>query len=274
MSVKDIAPTFQHDPETRRALELDALAAILPIDRRDRLAELSPTRRRDPEASGPRGMGENTLRALASDLAYLEAWALAATASPALAGRPRRWRSNSWRIISGIRRSARPTTAMACRPTSATLCAPGLLQPKARMRPTPSGGASRAGRPCTVGAGSRARSPPLPSARRFGSPSAPPGVPAGARAERAVTRDILDRLAATAAPTGSSTARPRHPDGRLRVGRPPAQRDRQPAARAAQRGNPRSVRSRRCGVEAPALPLDPARPHQDRPRPTRTPRRS
>ena len=28
------------DPETRRALEIDTLAAILPMDRRDRLAEL------------------------------------------------------------------------------------------------------------------------------------------------------------------------------------------------------------------------------------------
>ena len=38
------------------------------------------------------GMGENPLRALASDLAYLEAWALAATGAPC-PGLPRRgWR--------------------------------------------------------------------------------------------------------------------------------------------------------------------------------------
>jgi hypothetical protein len=30
----------QTDPETRRALQLDALASILPMDRRDRLAQL------------------------------------------------------------------------------------------------------------------------------------------------------------------------------------------------------------------------------------------
>jgi integrase len=83
VSVKDIAPTFQHDPETRRALELDTLAAILPIDRRDRLAELLTDGDVETLKHLPReGMGENTLRALASDLSYLEAWALAATGAP------------------------------------------------------------------------------------------------------------------------------------------------------------------------------------------------
>jgi hypothetical protein len=79
----DIASAFQSDPQTRRAVELDALAAVLPIDRRDRLAELLT----DDDVEilkhlARQGMGENTLRALASDLAYLEAWAIAATAMP------------------------------------------------------------------------------------------------------------------------------------------------------------------------------------------------
>lgn len=68
------------DPETRRALQLDSLSAILPIERRDRLAELLTDD--DVETLkhlAREGMGENTLRALASDLAYLEAWAQAAT---------------------------------------------------------------------------------------------------------------------------------------------------------------------------------------------------
>ncbi|BBC03936.1 site-specific integrase [Bradyrhizobium elkanii] len=68
------------DPETRRALQLDALSAILPMERRDRLAELLTD---DDVATlkhlAREGMGENTLRALASDLAYLEGWAQAAT---------------------------------------------------------------------------------------------------------------------------------------------------------------------------------------------------
>jgi integrase len=79
----DIASAFQSDPQTRRALELDALAATLPIDRRDRLAELLTDD--DVETLkhlAREGMGKNTLRALASDLAYLDVWALAATAMP------------------------------------------------------------------------------------------------------------------------------------------------------------------------------------------------
>jgi integrase len=79
----DIASAFQSDPQTRRALELDALAAILPIGRRDRLAELLTDD--DVETLkhlAREGMGKNTLRALASDLAYLDVWALAATAMP------------------------------------------------------------------------------------------------------------------------------------------------------------------------------------------------
>jgi integrase len=71
------------DSATRRALQLDALSAILPMERRDRLAELLTD---DDVATlkhlAREGMGENTLRALASDLAYLEGWAKAATGAP------------------------------------------------------------------------------------------------------------------------------------------------------------------------------------------------
>ena len=38
--VKGNVPALHLDPETRRAQYLDALVAILPMDRRDRLAEL------------------------------------------------------------------------------------------------------------------------------------------------------------------------------------------------------------------------------------------
>lgn len=67
-------------PVERRADELDTIAAVLPIDRRDELAELLT----DQDIETLRhlvneGMGENTLRALTSDLAYLQAWSLAAT---------------------------------------------------------------------------------------------------------------------------------------------------------------------------------------------------
>ncbi len=64
----------------RRAVELDTIASVLPIERRDELAELLT----DSDIETLRhlvneGMGANTLRAIASDLAYIEAWALAAT---------------------------------------------------------------------------------------------------------------------------------------------------------------------------------------------------
>lgn len=64
----------------RRAETLDTIAAVLPIDRRDKLAELLT----DQDVETLRhlvnqGMGLNTLRALTSDLAYLEAWSQAAT---------------------------------------------------------------------------------------------------------------------------------------------------------------------------------------------------
>lgn len=64
----------------RRAAELDTIASVLPMDRRDELAELLT----DQDIETLRhlvkeGMGPNTLRALTSDLAYLQAWSLAST---------------------------------------------------------------------------------------------------------------------------------------------------------------------------------------------------
>ncbi len=71
------------DPTLPRFAELSALAGVLPYHRRDQLSELLT----DQDAATLRhlaeqGMGANTLRAIASDLAYLERWALAATGSP------------------------------------------------------------------------------------------------------------------------------------------------------------------------------------------------
>ncbi|SRR5579883_132879 len=79
----DIVKNRSLDAESRRALDLDTLSAILPMDRRDRLAQLLTD---DDVATlkhlAREGMGENSLRALASDLAYLEGWAAAATDEP------------------------------------------------------------------------------------------------------------------------------------------------------------------------------------------------
>ncbi len=70
----------QQSPVERRAGELDTIPAVLPIERRDELAELLS----DEDVATLRhlvnqGMGDNTLRALTSDLAYLQAWSVAAT---------------------------------------------------------------------------------------------------------------------------------------------------------------------------------------------------
>ncbi|NVD42864.1 site-specific integrase [Ensifer sp. HO-A22] len=74
--------SIDHDIE-RRAVALDALDSILPFDRRDQLAALLTD---DDVATlkhlASEGMGDNTLRALASDLGYLETWCQLATGSP------------------------------------------------------------------------------------------------------------------------------------------------------------------------------------------------
>jgi integrase len=71
------------DEALRRAEALDALDAVLPYHRRDFLAGLLS----DDDVETLRhlaneGIGENSLRALTSDLGYLEAWCLAATGNP------------------------------------------------------------------------------------------------------------------------------------------------------------------------------------------------
>ncbi|MBP1843914.1 integrase [Rhizobium petrolearium] len=69
-----------HTELSGRIAALDTIASVLPMDRRDELAELLT----DQDIETLRhlvneGMGANTLRALTSDLAYLQAWSLAAT---------------------------------------------------------------------------------------------------------------------------------------------------------------------------------------------------
>jgi len=73
----------EEKPIEWRTKQLDTFAAVLPMNRRDMLADILT----DQDVETLRhlvneGMGENTLRALTSDLAYLEAWAMAATGSP------------------------------------------------------------------------------------------------------------------------------------------------------------------------------------------------
>ena len=73
-------PAVPSDTVLKRAEQLDALDAILPFDRRDQLAAiLTDDDVETLKHLASEGMGENTMRALASDLAYLEAWCLLAT---------------------------------------------------------------------------------------------------------------------------------------------------------------------------------------------------
>jgi integrase len=64
-------------------LAIDPLAGFLPMATRDRLAEsLTPAEIDTLAHLAKAGTGANSLRALASDLAYLEAWSRAATGAP------------------------------------------------------------------------------------------------------------------------------------------------------------------------------------------------
>src|SRR4051812_19028004 len=80
------APDRPPLPRQRRrafANQREALAGVLPLERRDQLMALLT----DQDVATQRhlveqGIGADTLRAFASDLAYLEAWSLALTGSP------------------------------------------------------------------------------------------------------------------------------------------------------------------------------------------------
>ncbi|MBB5577862.1 integrase [Rhizobium paranaense] len=83
MTRKAIPLPSAADPVLQRAEELDALDAILPFARRDQLATLLT----DEDVAtlkhlAREGMGANALRALASDLGYLEAWCELSTGTP------------------------------------------------------------------------------------------------------------------------------------------------------------------------------------------------
>jgi hypothetical protein len=68
---------------TERPAAIDTLAGVLPMAARDRLADSLDAAEIDTLAHlAKAGTGANSLRALASDLAYLEAWSRAATGAP------------------------------------------------------------------------------------------------------------------------------------------------------------------------------------------------
>lgn len=76
-------PPAPSDAALKRSEQLDALDAILPFDRRDQLAAiLTDDDVETLKHLASEGMGQNTMRAFASDLAYLEGWCLLATGNP------------------------------------------------------------------------------------------------------------------------------------------------------------------------------------------------
>ena len=78
--VKRPQPAIPSDAVLKRSEQLDSLDAILPFDRRDQLAAiLTDDDVETLKHLASEGMGDNTMRALASDLGYLEAWCVAAT---------------------------------------------------------------------------------------------------------------------------------------------------------------------------------------------------
>ncbi len=127
-------------------------------------------------------MGENTLRARASDLAYLEAWAVRADRRcPALAG----GRGDPLEVRLA-KREAHRKHAMPQKVVE-SLREDGLLRSEGPYAPATSWP------PCTAGAGSRGHSPVLPCGRRCGWRFRRRFVPRHRKRRRAFTRDVLDR---------------------------------------------------------------------------------
>src|ERR1700676_2122407 len=187
------------DPETRRALQLDTLSAILPMERRDRLAELLTD---DDVATlkhlAQEGMGENSLRALASDLAYLEAWARAATgaALPWPASESLALKFVAHHLWDPARRGADPQHGMpvdvAAQLRNALLLrSNGPHAPATVKRRLASWGTLHRWK----GQEGPFRSPRLRSALRLAVRAST--RPRQRKSRRAVTRDVLDRLLAT-----------------------------------------------------------------------------
>jgi hypothetical protein len=187
------------DPETRRALQLDALSAILPMERRDRLAELLTD---DDVATlkhlAQEGMGENTLRALASDLAYLEAWAQAATgaALPWPASESLALKFVAHHLWDPARRETDPQHGMpadvaAALRESDMLRSTGPHAPSTVKRRLASWGTLHRWK----GQEGPFASPSLRSALRLAVRAST--RPRRRKSKRAVTRDVLDRLLAT-----------------------------------------------------------------------------
>jgi len=197
----DPSPALSRDPLTRRALELDALAAILPMDRRDRLVEiLTDEGRRDFKASrqGRHGREQSSGARLRSRLSRGLGFAGGDRNPPALAG-PR----GAGIEIRGTASmgpgapGADPSHGMPDN-IAAVLRAKGLLRADGPHAPRRCAGACRVGRPCIIGKALAGpfKSPALRSAIRLAVRSAAaatrPEKPKGGADDvlRDVARDV------------------------------------------------------------------------------------
>jgi integrase len=187
------------DPAIRRALQLDSLSAILPMERRDRLAELLTDD--DVETLkhlAREGIGENSLRALSSDLAYLEAWAMAATGAslPWPASESLALKFVAHHLWDPARRETDPQHGMPADVAAALregemLRSPGPHAPSTVKRRLASWGTLHRWK----GQEGPFASPSLRSALRLAVRAST--RPRRRKSKRAVTRDVLDRLLVT-----------------------------------------------------------------------------
>ena len=236
------------------------------MDRRDRLAEILTD---DDVATlkhlAKEGMGENSLRALASDLAYLEAWVLAATGTPLPWPAPEALALKfvAQHLWDPARRDTDPSHGMPDN-IAAVLRAEGLLRADgphapATVRRRLSSWATLhhwkgVGGSVQI-AGAAVRDPA--GGARNGAAADPEERKSGdGGCARNAARDVQIRSARRCARRGVAARR-------FCVRRAAAQRSRGTALRAAHRGGAGSRRPLRSQVHRPALPVDPAWPHQD-----------
>ena len=197
------------DPQARPAFELDALSAVLPPGGRDRLAGLLS----DGEIETLRhlareGMGANTMRAMASDLAYLEAWSRAASGAPCPGRRPRASSCASSPTTFTIPPAAPKTPRTACPPRSRRRCgrtggcAPGGPHAPSTVR-------RRLALWSTfhrwLGLEGPFSSPNVRGALRLAARAQ--RRPRGRKSARPLTRDVLERLIAACAGDGLADRR-------------------------------------------------------------------
>jgi integrase len=197
--VDDIVKGRSFDAESRRALGLDTLSAILPMDRRDRLAQLLTD---DDVATlkhiAREGMGENSLAGAGVGPGLLEGWAAAASSAPLP------WPATEALALKFVahhlwhpaQRESDPRHGMPAGVAEA-LRAEGLLRsegphaPSTVKRRLASWGALHRWK----GIDGPFGSPALRAAVRLAVRASP--RPRRRKSKRAVTRDVLDRLVAT-----------------------------------------------------------------------------